>query len=164
MMAINPCCLTERGGFRAMSITYYFTPEGRVRRPAYLGGSLLTAALTLAVAALGVHLIHFDDVNHPMSVVGCLLFVLGGTSFIVSHLSFAIRRLHDIGLSGWHMLWIVGVNLAANAINNSTDSVGMAALLSLMAIAPYLWLTFYEGGYPEYAFTGPSRAARTQTA
>jgi uncharacterized membrane protein YhaH (DUF805 family) len=147
-----------------MSITYFFSPEGRVRRLAFVGGSLLAAAPTLAVATLGLYLIHFDDVNHPMSVVGCLLFFVGGTSFIVSHLSFAIRRLHDIGLSGWHILWIVGANLTANAIGNNLASAGTAALLSLMASAPYLWLTFYEGDYPEYAFPRSSLVARTQTA
>src|SRR4051812_24199745 len=112
-----------------MSIIYFFTPEGRIRRLAFVGGSLLAAMVTLIVATLGLYLIHFDDVNHPMSVVGCLLFVVGGTSFIGSHLSFAIRRLHDIGLSGWYILWIVGVNLAVNAIGTSLASTGTAALL-----------------------------------
>jgi uncharacterized membrane protein YhaH (DUF805 family) len=147
-----------------MSVAFFFSPEGRVRRLAFVGGSLLAAVPTLALAALGLYLIHFDNVNHPMSVVGCLLFVAGGTSFIVSHLCFTIRRLHDIGHSGWHMLWIVGVNLAANAIGNSLASEGTAALLCLMGITPYLWLTCYEGDHPVYAFAGSSLAVRTQTA
>jgi uncharacterized membrane protein YhaH (DUF805 family) len=147
-----------------MSPTFFFTPEGRVRRLTYCAGSLAAAALTLAVAALGLYLIHFDNVNHPMSVVGCLLFVAGCGSFIVSHLSFTVRRLHDIGLSGWHMLWIVGLNFAAQIIGHSMVSAGTVILLTAIGVAPYLWLAFYEGEYPEYAFPRPSLPARMQAA
>tara|TARA_B100000929_G_C15386487_1_gene379693 strand:- start:242 stop:784 length:543 start_codon:yes stop_codon:yes gene_type:complete len=64
-----------------------------------------------------------------------------------------IKRLHDIGLSGLHVLWIYGLGFFASAFSISdTLLLTMISLLfSIAQLCAYLWLLFMPGQSSNYA-------------
>jgi len=57
-------------------------------------------------------------------------------------LSLIVRRLHDIGLSGYHVIWVVAAQLGWTALSYGPPQV---ILLGLPLLGICLWLLFYPG-------------------
>lgn len=102
------------GIFSALKSVYYtryFDFHGRASRSEYwysvLGGFLFSILYSfLCVLAMVLMFQNSHDVNHATGVFICLfmpllLFVLYS---IIPGIALAVRRLHDIGLSGWFYL------------------------------------------------------------
>jgi len=90
-------------------------------------------------------------------VVGLALFTNGGrlwwwAGFAAVLISFAmlgvglasafVRRLHDLGLSGYHAIWIGAAEAVWTALTNAPLH---AVLMGLPLFAIDLWLTFWPG-------------------
>jgi uncharacterized membrane protein YhaH (DUF805 family)/cold shock CspA family protein len=92
--------------FRAAATTNYFNFRGRARRKEYWGfalfGILAFAALSLAGMALDGAMGNMDAPYVTILLLG--LFVLG---MIIPSISVTVRRIHDIGLSGWFYLLVL---------------------------------------------------------
>ena len=81
-----------------------FSFYGRMRRTTY-GYFVLFSA----VAALGL-VVAVGTGHEPPEELQFVLFVVGGIAFVVwviANLSFTVRRLHDMSLSGWICLLLI---------------------------------------------------------
>jgi uncharacterized membrane protein YhaH (DUF805 family)/cold shock CspA family protein len=95
--------------FRAAITTNYFNFRGRARRKEYWGfalfGILAFAGLALAGMALDDAMGNMDSPSGPFVTIVLLgLFVL---AMIVPSISMTVRRIHDLGLSGWFYLLVL---------------------------------------------------------
>lgn len=83
-------CLTQK----------YCCFEGRARRAEYWGFSLFEfiflIALNVCIYASG---------DSAMALVFGIIYMLFCLALIVPALGVSVRRLHDIGKSGWNLLW-----------------------------------------------------------
>lgn len=72
-----------------------------------------------------------------------LMFVfLGGPVFVVGmwvYLTTTVQRLHDIGLPGWHLLWIEGF-LLVSSLFDVKDALGLVVNVAAIALSLYLML------------------------
>jgi uncharacterized membrane protein YhaH (DUF805 family) len=78
------------------------------------------------------------------------------------------KRLHDMGLSGWHAAWIYGLGLVCGAflsVDNLMFSV-MGLLLALVSFGVWLWLQFTPGeaSVNEYGYADAVRSRRRSIA
>jgi len=72
-----------------------------------------------------------------IAVVAVAVAVLG-----ISTVSLTVRRLHDLGLSGYHAIWVVAADAASEVLSRgSTKTV----LFSLPLAAIGLWLMVWPG-------------------
>jgi len=116
-----------------------FTFTGRLGRLAYFGYTVLLVLLgTFGALAASV----LRDVS------GFLTFVLIAVIIVVmawSGLSIAVRRLHDLDMSGWHYVWMAVIPDAIASFGQSQKSMLITAVGSLMALAFLLFLIFWPG-------------------
>lgn len=68
--------------------------EGRSRRSEYWYFALFNALITYGV--LGLEMVMFSTT---------MFYMLVSLAFFIPSLAVAVRRLHDIGKSGWNILW-----------------------------------------------------------
>ena len=72
-----------------------------------------------------------------MAVVAVAVAVLG-----ISTVSLTVRRLHDLGLSGYHAAWVVAADAASEVLSyGSTKAVLFSVLLAVIG----LWLMVWPG-------------------
>lgn len=80
-----------------------FTMKGRVSRREYIIVSLVITVISYAfVAAIGWVSAVSDGEAHNAGVFGLIVFLVSCLAQSV----YAVRRLHDLGRSGWHF-WLV---------------------------------------------------------
>jgi uncharacterized membrane protein YhaH (DUF805 family) len=72
-----------------------------------------------------------------IAVVAAAVAVLG-----ISTVSLTVRRLHDLGLSGYHAIWVVAADAASEVLSRGSTK---AVLFSLPLAAIGLWLIFWPG-------------------
>lgn len=86
----------------------YADGRGRAGMAEYWSFVLITYALfiPLFVLVLADPALNSDGVGNPgvLSIIGLLGFVVVGLGLFIPSITVAIRRLHDIGLSGWFAL------------------------------------------------------------
>lgn len=78
----------------------YFNPNGRARRREYWMYTLATALLSLTISIVFGILGFAADI---FSTIGSLLSALLSLALLLPGITLAIRRLHDIGKSGWYL-------------------------------------------------------------
>ena len=128
--------------------------RGRMARLPYFGYGLLFLGLCVFLILVWVGLI-------ATGVVG--LIILGSILMWVvcgwMGLALTIKRLHDLGLSGYHMIWIFGLSVVAGQLGSPTSSeaigilsglssgtIGiLSSLASLASLIVTLWLLFAPG-------------------
>jgi len=130
-----------------MWLSETFAPGGRIGRVQYLLGHLvgLTIAM-LAMALLAVVGVFFGAVG--LSVIRTLCFaagfiaLFGGAIYVMVVL--IVKRLHDLGMSGMHCIWIMALSFAASAAEGAGEA-GASAFFSLCSLGVGLWLLFAPG-------------------
>ena len=132
-----------------------FVPGGRIARlPYFLCG---LAVVTVFAIVLGVLLVTSIAALWPngsassQSVVLALLFfliaavALGGYVYAIVNLM--VKRLHDMGMSGFHVVWIMALNFVTSWFNYMDSPTGAVihgiGILASFGIA--LWLLFTPG-------------------
>ena len=95
---------------------HYVDFSGRARRSEYWGTVLFNviAQVVLSVVLVAVLVIWFSstEMNADVSVVRLSLIMIKAVRslynliWLLPGLAVAVRRLHDIGKSGWNLLWI----------------------------------------------------------
>ena len=96
---------------------HYADFSGRARRSEYWGTVLFNviAQVVLSVVLVAVLVIWFSstEMNADVSVVRLSLIMIKAVRslynliWLLPGLAVAVRRLHDIGKSGWNLLWIL---------------------------------------------------------
>jgi uncharacterized membrane protein YhaH (DUF805 family) len=74
------------------------------------------------------------------------------TAVAVSTTSLIVRRLHDLGLSGYHAIWVGAAELGWTILSYGPD---YAILLGLPLLGIGLWLLLYPGNPGENRFGSP---------
>ncbi len=131
-------------------VARFFSFDGRLARlPFFLRGIQVgIAAAVIFFASLplfmnGGRLLWWAG----LVVVAAAVAVIGVCAF-----SLTARRLHDLGLSGYHALWVVAANVLSEALSYGSDK---AVLASLPFAAVGLWLMFWPGNKAANGF-GPA--------
>jgi uncharacterized membrane protein YhaH (DUF805 family) len=68
--------------------------------------------------------------------------ILSAAVLAVATLSLTVRRLHDLGLPGYHAIWVVAAEFIAQVFSYGSDK---AVVLSLPLALIGLWITFWPG-------------------
>ena len=117
----------------------YLSFEGRLARlPFFIRG------IYLGIAAIVVFL-----VSIPLFINGGIWWWLGIFAVIawfallgVGSVSLIVRRLHDLGLSGYHAIWVVAAQSIWTVLSYAPPKV---MLLGLPLFAICFWVTFWPG-------------------
>lgn len=112
----------------------YVSFEGRLARLPYLAALMLLTLVSVTLTTTGVHLFH----NYPGAaalVVAMAMAAITGAN-VWATLALHAKRLHDMGYSGWHALWILAAPLAAPVALAMAPPVGMT-LLAVTAVAGF---------------------------
>lgn len=81
-----------------------FTVQGRLRRSSYMFYYGIVAFLALIVFGTGIVLsTQFETLNSALPFIGGLLYIV----LIWVFISLGVRRLHDLGKSGWLLLVMI---------------------------------------------------------
>lgn len=132
-----------------------FAPGGRIARlPYFLCGF---APMTVFAIVMGVLLVTlFASVwpvqsQHGQPAIITLFFIvsvavaLGG--YIYAIVNLMVKRLHDMGMSGFHVVWIMALNFVTSWFNYMDSPTGAVihgiGILASFGIA--LWLLFTPG-------------------
>lgn len=80
--------------------------SGRARRREYWQFTLVQAILLIILAAIafGLMAVSEETGNEFLSIVGFAPLVLYGLGAAIPNLAVSVRRLHDVGKSGWWIL------------------------------------------------------------
>ena len=78
------------------ALSRYAEFEGRSRRSEYWYFALFNVLITYGVLGL------------EMAIIGTTIFyMIVSVAFFIPSLAVAVRRLHDLGKSGWNLLWAI---------------------------------------------------------
>ena len=96
---------------------HYADFSGRARRSEYWGtvlfNGLIQAGLSIILSIVATILFSSIEINGEVTVSPLLFVLINIPRYIYSlvcllpSLAVAVRRLHDIGKSGWNLLWIL---------------------------------------------------------
>ena len=87
--------------------------RGRLDRLSWLGWQVVSLLIGLVVAGVGgVMLAAGNTTHHANTGVGLAVLVLGTIWLVWSSVALGAKRLHDMNLSGLHLVWICALVLA----------------------------------------------------
>jgi uncharacterized membrane protein YhaH (DUF805 family) len=118
--------------------------DGRLARLAYfryqlMGGSFAALALVPAYLLLLAFV--------PLGIAA---FAAVGAAVIWMSAAIVVKRLHDIGLSGWHAVWVLVLGLGS--FGTSRVNVAIGTLLFVVSALVGLWLLFMPGERDDNAY------------
>ena len=120
-------------------VVRYLSFEGRLARLAFFNRGICLGITTGALSVTSI----------PLFVRGGTWWWLGVADVIASlallgagSVSLTVRRLHDLGRSGYHAIWVGAVQVLASPLSYAPTK---AILLALPLFAVGLWLTFWPG-------------------
>lgn len=118
----------------------YVSFEGRLARlPFFIRGIYLAiAAIVIFFASIPL----FSSGSRLAWWLGVILVVAAIAVLGVGTVSLIVRRLHDLGLSGVHAIWVGAAEFGWTVISEAPAS---AQVLALPLLAIVLWLQFYPG-------------------
>ena len=128
----------------------YFSFDGRLWRIAFFIRNLYVsiAAGVLIIASIPL----FSHGSAILWWAGVAFLAVAMIACAVSLISLVVRRLHDLGLSGYHAIWVMALQVASTLLSYASDAVALASLpLALVG----LWLTFWPGQKADNRF-GPA--------
>lgn len=127
-----------------------FGLKGRIARLPYLGYSILAfiTACALMMAAVGISR-PFDGVGAGLSLLVIVVAMLG---LLWVNLALSVKRLHDMGYSGLHLIWIYLIQYGTGSIGAVDHTAGVVA--SLVSIGLGLWMLCAPGDVEDNRF-GP---------
>ena len=107
---------------------HYFDFKGRARRSEFL----IFVAINRTIHTLGLQISDIEAMNEYVSLIILGLVVLFGLCSFIPEIAVCVRRLHDIGQSGW---WIsvpaiLGVASVLFSIVSKTNVLGTICLMA----------------------------------
>lgn len=125
-------------------MTAWFSWSGRIDRTTYCHWMLAvygSAGLLAAAIALTLDVVRSD----ADALLLAKLATLAAIPILVAWVAANVARLHDMGRTGWHVGWMLGLNVALPA----TPDTGIEALF--ICLIPVIWLALADGS------TAPNR-------
>jgi uncharacterized membrane protein YhaH (DUF805 family) len=119
----------------------YFSFQGRLGRLPYFIRSVQLGIAVSVIFFLSIPA--FSNGNGILWGIGLLLVVVAGAIYLGGVASLIVRRLHDLGLSGYHAIWVVIASAPGTAATYSHNF--NVFLLNLPFIAVGLWILFWPG-------------------
>ena len=121
-------------------IERFFSLNGRLARlPFFLRGIQVSiAGLVIFFASLPL----FISDGRALWWAGILVVALAGVVLVVSSVSLTVRRLHDLGLSGYHAIWVIAADSLSGVLSYGSTKV---VLFSLPLAIVGFWLLFWPG-------------------
>jgi uncharacterized membrane protein YhaH (DUF805 family) len=119
----------------------YFSFQGRLGRLPYFVREVKLGIVFTVIFALSIPA--FSNGNGILWGIGLLLVVVAGAIYLGGVASLIVRRLHDLGLPGYHAIWVAIALLLSNAATYSHNL--SVVLLNLPFIAVGLWILFWPG-------------------
>jgi uncharacterized membrane protein YhaH (DUF805 family) len=119
----------------------YFSFQGRLARLPYFSRGFQVGIAAAVVFILSTAA--FINGNGILWGIGLLQVVVAGAIFLGGFASLAVRRLHDLGLPGYHVIWVAIALLLSNVAYYSHNY--HAILLNLPFVAVGLWIQLWPG-------------------
>jgi uncharacterized membrane protein YhaH (DUF805 family) len=125
----------------------YFSFDGRLYRlPFFIRNIYVSiAGFLLFIASIPL----FSQGSRILWWVTIAFLAMSLLACLVSLVSLMVRRLHDLGLSGYHAIWVGAAQLASTILSYGSD-VAVFASLPLALVG--LWLTFWPGNKQDNRF------------
>jgi uncharacterized membrane protein YhaH (DUF805 family) len=123
----------------ARIIERYLSFKGRLARLPYFARGF---SLSIIAAALGMTSIPLFAQGGPWWWIGILDVAAVLALLVVGVVSLMVRRLHDLGLSGYHAIWVGAAGAGSEVLSHGPPII-MLAGLPLAAVG--LWLLFWPG-------------------
>jgi uncharacterized membrane protein YhaH (DUF805 family) len=122
-------------------IERYFSFHGRLARlPFFIRSIYLSIASTvLMIASIPL----FANGSRILWWAGLVVVIAAIAVPALGEISLTVRRLHDLGLSGYHAIWVAAADAAGTIL--SYDNSDLALYVSLPLLAIGLWLLFWPG-------------------
>jgi uncharacterized membrane protein YhaH (DUF805 family) len=118
----------------------YVSFDGRLARLPYFIRGIYVAIAAIVVFFASIPL--FAHGSRAAWWAGLVLVVAAIAVIGVGTVSLIVRRLHDLGLPGYHAIWIGVAELGWYFLS---DAPGETQLLALPLFAILVWLQFYPG-------------------
>ena len=111
--------------------------EGRLPRLRWLGWSCAVFAATAVVWSLAFFLGYaLESQGNGIAMLAAgLVAGVWGIVLVWTSLALNAKRLHDLGLSGWHLLWINGANVVAQFTAERVPVLAMLCGLAGLVVA-----------------------------
>ena len=116
-------------------IEKYFSPYRRLPRLPYFTRGIQIAILITLLSLSSIWL--FTSGSNLLWWTGLLLVAVCGVILAAGTVSLVVRRLHDLGFSGYHAIWIVPLLAIPAAYSETYFTIPLIALSA--------WLTFWPG-------------------
>jgi uncharacterized membrane protein YhaH (DUF805 family) len=126
-------------GAMARIIERYLSFDGRLARLPYFARNV---SLGVAAVALGMTSIPLFVQGGPWWWIGIVVLVAVLALIVVGGVSLTVRRLHDLGLSGYHAIWVGAAGVGWEVLSHGPPKTVLAGL-PLAAVSA--WLTFWPG-------------------
>jgi len=138
-----------------------FSFQGRVARLPYLGYSLLVGLLACLIIVIVSIIAAITSSHDPLGPLVMLIVVglMVGVMTIWAGFALIIKRLHDLGLSGLHLIVIVLMGLSATALQDVAPTISI--LLSVVTLGVHLFLIFAPGQPGQNRFGPAPTGVRT---
>ena len=125
----------------------YASFRGRLARLPYFIRGIQVGIAAIVVFFASIPL--FAQGSRALWWAGLALVVAAIACIGVGTLSLIVRRLHDLGLSGYHAIWVAAAELGWSLLSYAPGTVQFVAL-PLLGIL--LWLQFYPGNAGDNRF------------
>jgi uncharacterized membrane protein YhaH (DUF805 family) len=118
----------------------YFSFNGRLARlPSFARSfSLSVAAGVIFFASIPL----FSNGARLWWWMGLVVVIASGAVLAVGLASLIVRRLHDLGMSGYNAIWVAVADVGGSVLSYAPPKV---LLLALPLFAINFWLTFWPG-------------------
>src|SRR5262245_36947373 len=133
-----------------------YSPGGRIARLPYFGYSCLNFLIFVLAIVIPILLLWLvAGPGEALSAAGRLtlslappsawaglvvaLSIVAAFAAFVSAAVLTIKRLHDLGHSGWHVIWIVVLTSGASSSSTSHVTV-VSVVLDIIGVCVSLWL------------------------
>ena len=122
-----------------------FGLDGRLARLPFLGCGLLALLVVTfgMLVAFGFLYLGVAYQNDGKLIIGVLIGMPTFIAFFWAGLALTIKRLHDMGLAGSHVIWIFILNIAGIAGTQAYPALGI--ILGLLSFGVALWLFLAPG-------------------
>jgi uncharacterized membrane protein YhaH (DUF805 family) len=142
-----------------------FGLRGRLNRAAYIGYGLLSFAGVFVASGILIGIgVSGGGAPGPI-LIACALGLPGFAAAVWVGIALGVKRLHDMDMSGAHLIWIYLVPAVAGAVS---EAVGVSFVGTLVGLGITLWLWCTPGtnganrfGEPRVLIPGMAQAAAT---
>ncbi len=123
-----------------------FNFSGRMGRLVYFGWSVLATGILTILTFMGEYLYFFGHTHGSeiLIILALILFLLSTVLALWAGASVAVKRLHDMNLPGYHIIWIMGLYLAW-PILVMVSLPDVAIVDKILLLIPLLVLLFVPG-------------------